>query len=272
MDEDPELGAAVLSDDRAEALLSRQSAELASVGAAGGLEALIAALAAPAQGGELSAKEATVQAFTAERHRQLAARPVPLRPRRATKIAAITTAVVVAFGGAAAAAVTIRALPGAPSTPSAHALTPGTAGGLGGTGGSAHGGATSTQASTGSPGGSTGGSGSAAPSPSGNGPDATGNAAYGLCHAYAANPARASSSSEAMRNLAAAAVAAGQTVAQYCAVILGQPPGKSSHVASPNPHTSKAATSGPAPSHPAHPSKPSATHTPPGQSKKSGQG
>jgi hypothetical protein len=55
------------------------------------------------------------------------------------------------------------------------------------------------------------------------GPDATGPAAFGLCHAFGGDKAarKADSPSVAYRNLLAAATASGQTVEAYCATILG---------------------------------------------------
>lgn len=57
------------------------------------------------------------------------------------------------------------------------------------------------------------------------GPDATGPAAFGLCHAFGGTKAisKANNPSIAHRNLLAAATAAGQSVATYCAAILGTP-------------------------------------------------
>ena len=57
------------------------------------------------------------------------------------------------------------------------------------------------------------------------GPDATGPAAFGLCHAFGGDKAirKAGNPSVANRNLITAATAAGQSVQDYCAVILGTP-------------------------------------------------
>jgi hypothetical protein len=70
---------------------------------------------------------------------------------------------------------------------------------------------------------------SASPSPDSStgpvGPDATGPAAFGLCHAFGGTKAigKADSPSIAYRNLLSAATTAGQTVEEYCAVVLGTP-------------------------------------------------
>jgi hypothetical protein len=63
------------------------------------------------------------------------------------------------------------------------------------------------------------------PSTGPKGPDATGPAAFGLCHAFGGTKAtrKADNPSIAYRNLLAAATAAGQTVEAYCATILGTP-------------------------------------------------
>ncbi len=55
------------------------------------------------------------------------------------------------------------------------------------------------------------------------GPDATGPAAFGLCHAFGGTKAlrKATNPSIVYRNLLASATAAGQTVEAYCATILG---------------------------------------------------
>ena len=68
-------------------------------------------------------------------------------------------------------------------------------------------------------------SGSIAPTGVPEGPDATGPAAFGLCHAFGGDKAlrKAGNPSVANRNLIAAATAAGQSVQDYCAVILGTP-------------------------------------------------
>jgi hypothetical protein len=72
-------------------------------------------------------------------------------------------------------------------------------------------------------------SGSASANPSSTagpvGPDATGPAAFGLCHAFGGTKAvtKAGNPSVARRNLLAAATAAGQTIEVYCAGILGTP-------------------------------------------------
>ena len=63
------------------------------------------------------------------------------------------------------------------------------------------------------------------PTHRGIGPDATGPAAFGLCHAFGGDKAdrKSDNPSVAYRNLLAAATAAGQTVQAYCASILGVP-------------------------------------------------
>jgi hypothetical protein len=57
------------------------------------------------------------------------------------------------------------------------------------------------------------------------GPDASGPAAFGLCHAFGGLKSirKADSPSTAYRNLLDAATLAGQTVDEYCAAILGTP-------------------------------------------------
>ena len=57
------------------------------------------------------------------------------------------------------------------------------------------------------------------------GPDATGPAAFGLCHAFGGSKSigKANNPSIAYRNLLTAATSAGQTVETYCATILGTP-------------------------------------------------
>ena len=61
----------------------------------------------------------------------------------------------------------------------------------------------------------------------GQGPDANGPAKHGLCRAWAAHrsDSPANQNSTAMRNLQAAAAAAGQTVEEFCADVLGTEPG-----------------------------------------------
>ncbi len=58
-----------------------------------------------------------------------------------------------------------------------------------------------------------------APSSTPVGPDATGNAAFGLCQAFGSGNQGNNSKSTAYRNLQAAAAAKGETVAQYCAAV-----------------------------------------------------
>jgi hypothetical protein len=71
------------------------------------------------------------------------------------------------------------------------------------------------------------------------GPDATGPAAFGLCHAFGGSKAisKANNPSIAYRNLLAAATAAGQTVQTYCATILGSPLPTSDPSGTPTPTT-----------------------------------
>lgn len=74
------------------------------------------------------------------------------------------------------------------------------------------------------------------------GPDATGPAAFGLCHAFGGTKAvtKAGNPSIARRNLFAAATAAGQTIEVYCDGILGTPTPTA---------TPTGTTTGPVPSH-----------------------
>ena len=252
---------AVLSEAQAEAILSADHDDIDRAASLRALQALVIALRAPARPYELAAQARTVQAFSAERKRQLDDPAVSRSTRRAGKVVAITTAVALAFGGAAAAAVTAGVVPGAPWRQPAPGTPAGTSAGP------SVGADASARADSGSgPGRAGSATASAVASPTatdaqvnGGGPDATGAAAYGLCHAYANHP---DNTSVAMGNLAAAAAAAGQTVPQYCAAVLAQPPGHSSHGTSAPTHPSKPphptnpAGTGPSKSHPPHPSKP----------------
>jgi hypothetical protein len=265
MEGEPMLPRALLTVAQAEAILSEDHADSDGAASLRALHALVLALRAPARPEELAAQARTVQAFAAERKRQLDDPAVSRATRRAGKVVAITTAVALAFGGAAAAAVTAGVLPGAPWRQPAPGTSSGTSAEI--SAGTSAGADRSARAHSGSgsgPAGSATASAVASPTATGaqvngGGPDATGVAAYGLCHAYAAHPGN---TSVAMRNLAAAAAAAGQTVPQYCAAVLAQPPGHSSNGTSSSthpskpPHPTKPAGTGPSKSHPPHPSKP----------------
>jgi hypothetical protein len=256
MEGEPMMPADVLSEAQADAVLSGQPLTEAASRSLNGLQVLVAALRAPAQPGELAGQAQTVEAFSAERQRLVSTRVAGRAPRRAGKVVAITTAVVVAFSGAAAAAVTAGVLPGAPWR---HQPAPGLS--TGSTGGGASGMANSGSASD--PNGSATASAAASPTGTdalgkGQGIGATGEAAFGLCLAYSNHP---DNTSVEMRRLAAAAAAAGQSVPQYCEVVLAQHPGQASHAppspgqATKPPHPSSPAGTGPSISHTPHPSK-----------------
>lgn len=201
-------------DSWVEPALSSQPLEAAAALELRPLLALLAALTAPATAAELSRQETTVRAFAAERSRCRAEGHTPYRRafriRRSGKVAAATSAMVLACASAAAAA-TISALTVVLPHIQSHGLR--SAAGATSLLSSAQ---SHTAASSGSPGGPhSSPTSTRAKSTRGGATSTAGSGVSGLCRSLQVRSGQ-SLSSTSMRRLAALAAAHGQTVSEYC--------------------------------------------------------
>jgi hypothetical protein len=234
-------GAPELSSAESEALLSGEPLPADPSEGARAVSEVVAGLRAPASRQELVGAGAALTAFRASLDDGAELAPAPeaqpgrrvLATRAGVRVAVLAAVGSLTLGGVAAAATT-GSLP-APLQRAAHALgAPGvdddqgaktSGGGQGGTGGASAATAGSTAAAA-----SPEGSETASAEPSGSaggkaaavGPDATGTAAFGLCHAFGGGK---QNGSVALRNLEQAAAAKGLSVQAYCAGILALGPG-----------------------------------------------